>query len=112
MKNSVRIANKVLASEQPNLTPNEILALKTCLNYDTRADQLGDNYSNGGHREFKVALGWNDKQVAALIRSLEQKGMGDGDDNEGNGHVFWLSEKGVNAIFDIIEAEKVPEQVS
>lgn len=86
-----------------NLTANEITAMKACLNYSTRAEQLSDNYSNGGHAEFKAALGWNDNQVAALIGSLEAKGMGDGDDNEGNGHIFWLSEKGVNAIFDLIE---------
>lgn len=87
------------------LTENEIKALKICLNYDERVTQLSDNFSNGGHEEFKAELGWDDKQVAALIGSLEKKGMGSGDDNEGNGHIFWLSEDGVNAIFDIIEAE-------
>lgn len=87
-----------------SLTENEINAMECCLNYDSRESQLTDNYSNGGHDEFKGALGWNDKQVAALIGSLESKGMGWGDDNEGNGHIFWLSEEGVNAIFDIIES--------
>lgn len=90
-----------------NLTQNEIIALKTCLNYKTREGQLCDNYSNGGQDEFKQVLGWNDKQVAALIGSLEEKKMGYGDDNQGNGHIFWLSELGVNTIFDIIEAEKI-----
>ncbi len=88
-----------------NLTQNEITALKTCLNYETREGQLNDNFSNGGQEEFKEALGWSDKQVAALIGSLEEKDMGYGDHNEGNGHIFWLSELGVNTIFDIIEAE-------
>lgn len=88
-----------------NLTANEIAALKVCLNYDNRADQHSDNYSNGGHSEFKAELGWNDKQVSALIGSLEAKGMGYGDDNEGNGHIFWLSDLGIDTIFDIIEAE-------
>lgn len=88
-----------------SLTKNEIIALRTCLNYDDREAQLSDNFSNGGHKEFKKALGWDDKQVSALIGSLEAKGMGDGDDNEGNGHIFWLSEKGVNAIFDVIDSE-------
>jgi hypothetical protein len=86
------------------LTANELAALKVCLNYDTRAEQHSDNYSNGGHAEFKDALNWNDKQVAALIGSLEAKGLGYGDDNEGNGHIFWLSDLGVDTIFDIIEA--------
>ena len=88
-----------------NLTPNEIVALKLCLNYDNRQDQLSDNFSNGGHAEFKDALGWNNKQVSALIGSLEAKGLGYGDDNDGNGHIFWLSEAGINAIFDVIESE-------
>jgi len=87
------------------LTSNEITALKTCLNYDSLEGQLSDNYSNGGHEEFKKALGWNNKQVSALIGSLESKGMGYGDDNDGNGHIFWLSEEGVRAIFAVIDAQ-------
>lgn len=94
-----------------NLTQNEIIALKTCVNYKTREGQLCDNYSNGGQEEFKQALGWNDKQVSALIGSLEDKKMGYGDDNEGNGHIFWLSELGVNTIFDIIESETSSEPI-
>lgn len=90
-----------------HLTENEIKALKVCLNYKCREGQLSDNFSNGGQDEFKEVLGWNDKQVSGLISSLEQKGMGYGDDNEGNGHIFWLSELGVNTIFDIIESEQV-----
>jgi hypothetical protein len=89
-----------------SLTENEVKALEVCLNYGDREAQLCDNFSNGGHKEFKAALGWNNKQVSALIGSLESKGMGYGDDNDGNGHIFWLSEEGVNAIFDIIEARK------
>ncbi len=86
------------------LTENEIIALEVCLNSDTRDGQYDDNYSNGGHDEFKAALKWNDKQVSALIGSLEKKDMGYGDDNEGNGHIFWLTTEGIDAIFDIIEA--------
>ncbi len=87
------------------LTKNEISALKLCLNYHNRETQIADNYSNAGHPEFKKALDWNDNQVSALIGSLEKKGMGFGDDNNGNGHIFWLTEEGINAIFDIIEKE-------
>ena len=93
------------ATQTTSLTDNEIIALKACLNYKSRQAQLDDNFSNGGHKEFKDALGWNDKQVSALIGSLESKGLGWGDKNDGNGHIFWLTEKGVNVIFDIIEAE-------
>jgi hypothetical protein len=95
-----------------NLTQNEITALKSCLNYDDREGQLSDNFSNGGPDEFKKALGWNDQQVGGLITSLQEKGLGDIDDRSGElawgeklPHIFWLSDKGVNAIFDIIEAE-------
>ena len=85
------------------LTANEIVALKACLNYDNRESQLSDNYSNAGAAEFRAELKWNKNQVAALIGSLEDKGMGsmDGDDD-----IFWLSELGVNTIFDLIETEK------
>jgi len=89
-----------------NLTANEVAALKICLNYDNRASQLSDNFSNGGQYEFMTGLKINRHAAAQLIGSLEAKGMGNGDDNDGNGHIFWLSEKGVNAIFDIIDAEQ------
>lgn len=84
------------------LTTNEITALKACLNYETRKSQLADNMSVGGVSEFKEVLGWNEKQVGGLITSLEQKGMGFMDEED---DIFWLTEDGVNAIFDIIEKE-------
>ena len=87
------------------LTDNEVKALKICLNCNTRESQLEDNFSNGGASEFMAALGWTNKQVAGLISSLEQKGLGCGDHNDGNGHIFWLTEFGVNTIFDVIEKE-------
>lgn len=87
------------------LTTLEIAAMKICLNYKDRANQLDDNYSNGGLREFMSSLKLNRHAAAALIGSLETKGMGWSDDNEGNGNIFWLSPEGVNAIFDIIDAE-------
>ena len=86
------------------LTTNEVQALEICLNYDSRECQLEDNFSNGGSEEFQATLGWSKYQVAGLISSLEQKGLGWGDDNDGNGHIFWLSELAVNTIFDIIES--------
>ena len=89
-----------------DLTDAEITAIRTCLNYGNRESQLSDNFSNGGMVEFMDALGWNRNQVAALIGSLEKKGMGWSDDNDGNGHIFWLSEKAVNIIFDIMEEER------
>jgi hypothetical protein len=87
------------------ITENELAALKSCLNYDNRSDQLSDNFSNGGQKEFELVLGWNRQATAALIGSLESKDLGYGDHNEGNGHIFWLSELAVNVVFDIIDQE-------
>ena len=104
-----------------NLTQNEIAALKVCLNYEDRATQLDDNFSNGGPVQIANALGWNMHQVGGLITNLEKKGVAWLDDRaddmatKGKGigtkhcdvemHIVWLTEKGVNAIFDIIEGE-------
>lgn len=91
-----------------NLTENEITALKACLNYSDRESQLSDNMSNGGTAEFKAELGWNSQQVGGLISSLIEKGLGYPDEDGVNGNdvdIFWLTEKGVNAIFDVIEAD-------
>lgn len=95
------------------LTTNEITAMKVCLNYDNRKDQLNDNYSNGGPAEFMDALGWNAQQVGGLMTSLTEKGMGYCEDNSNTVWLgppppvtFWLTEAGVNTIFDIIEQEE------
>lgn len=86
------------------LTTNEIAAIKMCLNYNDRASQLSDNYSNGGQQEFMSGLKLNRHAAAQLCGSLENKGMGY-NDNEGEYHIFWLSDAAVNLIFDLIEKE-------
>lgn len=86
------------------LTPAEIIALKTCINYDNRECQLSDNFSNGGPDEFKAALGWNGQQVGGLIASLTTKEMGVMDEEDAE--IFWLTKFGVHTIFDLIESEK------
>ena len=91
------------------LTANEIEALKTCLNYDDREIQKSDNYSNGGAEEFRSVLNWNKHQVAGLISSLEAKGMGNMDEED---DIFWLTDLGIDTIFDIIESEKESEEDS
>ena len=86
------------------LTENEIKALKLCLNYEDRESQLSDNYSNGGPEEFAAAIfNGNLHAAGGLISSLEKKGLGVMDTED---DIFWLTEKGVNTIFDIIENEK------
>ena len=95
-------------------TANEIAAMKLCLNYDDRAEQIDDNFSNAGPTDFAKALGWTMHQVGGLITNLEKKGVAWLDNREGecgirtddvDMHIVWLTEKGVNEIFDIIEAE-------
>ena len=94
------------------LTNNEITALKVCLNYDERSSQLDDNFSNGGPEEFMEALNWNAQQVGGLISSMVEKGVGWLDRREGElampgeklEHIFWLTDDGVDAIFDILES--------
>ena len=88
-----------------NITELEYAAMKLCLNYNDRETQLDDNYSNGGHGEFMDELGLNRQAAAALCGSLEKKGLGCNDDNEGLGHILWLTDKGVNAIFDHLEKD-------
>ena len=86
-----------------NITALEYAAMKICLNYNDRESQLDDNFSNGGHEDFMEKLGLNRQAAAALCGSLEKKGLGENDDNDGDGHILWLTEDGVNAIFDHLE---------
>lgn len=86
-----------------NLTNLEIAAMELTLNYSDREGQLGDNFSNAGAEEIAYELFNGNKQAAGgLIASLIKKNaaflMDDCDDQ------VWLTEDGVNALFDIIEA--------
>ncbi|APL99226.1 hypothetical protein [Bordetella phage CN2] len=93
----------VIQKEEPvNVTDAEFIALQTCLNYDNRESQLSDNFSNGDHAAFKKAL----------IGSLESKGLVYSDNEGVNGDKFntvWLTEKGVNVVFDQIDAGRKAE---
>jgi hypothetical protein len=106
-----------------NLTQDEKEAMIICLNSDSREGQMSDNFSNGGPKEFADDLYDGDMtQAQELIASLEGKGVGwlddrDGDlnvcvDDQGNpktvalaDKIFWLTEDGVNAIFDLTDQE-------
>ena len=85
------------------ITNNERQALEICLNYTDREGQLSDNYSNGGPAEFASIFDGNMQAVGGLIASLEQKGLAYSDDEDST--MVWLTEKGVNVIFDLIEGE-------
>ena len=84
------------------LTKNETKAIQMCLNYNNRASQLSDNYSNAGAEDFANMLFNGNLQAAGgLITSLTNKGMGDMD-TEGY-DIFWLSETAVNLIFNMLD---------
>lgn len=102
----MNVTNEVNMDLVVDVTENEAAALILCLNYNSIEDQLSDNYSNGGTEEFCKALGWTKHQVAGLIGSLEKKGLGELDSNDGNGDIFWLSEKGVHTAFHQSEKSK------
>ena len=95
-------------------TDNEIRAMKMCLNYDNREDMLSDPFSDVGPTDIAAEFGWNMHRVGGLIASLENKGVAWLDNRDGDAgmkncdtdmHILWLTEKGVNEIFDIIEKE-------
>lgn len=95
------------------LTDNEIQFMKLTLNYDTREAQHSDNYSNAGISEGMKALKWTASQMKGLMTSLTKKGMGCIDYRGVHGisyNIFWLSDEGIDTIFDIIEAEKEAEK--
>ena len=99
------------ATEKTSITENEFQALYTCLNcFSSREDQKNDNFSNGGMAEFMSVLGWNSRQVAGLISSMEQKGFGEMEVSNERGDyqkhdIFWLSDHGIDTIFDVIEGK-------
>lgn len=85
------------------LTNYEFIALNACLNYDDREAQLSDNFSNGGTKEIAKACGISQRAAGGVMSSLIQKGLAIYDDNEGHGDILWLTEDGVNLIFDIFD---------
>ncbi len=91
------------------LTENEIKAIKLTLNYNDRESQLSDNFSNAGMDEMMEEFNWTRHQVAALMGSLEKKRLGFYDSEDG---LFWLTEKGVVTIFNIIDAEQAQAQAA
>lgn len=84
------------------ITANEAAALEACLNYERREDQLADNHSVGDAATIAAAIGGSLQAAGGVMTSLTEKGLGFIDE-EGLG-IFWLTEDGVNAIFDWIDA--------
>jgi len=95
--------------EKTNLTKNEIRIMKCCLNYQDRENQISDNYSNGDMQEFRAEFKGelSDKGIGGVISSLQKKNMAYMDNSDASFRgILWLTEDGVNALFDIIDAEK------
>ncbi len=96
-----------------NLTANEITAMEMCLNYDDRGSQHSDNHSNACPADIGMKLGWDYRQLGGLLAGLTRKEMIMIDDRSAEAdkslhqnphmHIVYLTEKGVDAIFDIIE---------
>lgn len=99
------------------ITENERAMLSLCLNYDSRETQLSDNYSNGIVRHAHELMG-SKEAGAGLIGSLVKKGLvldpaehGTDPNDAFMGYkpwppeenIVWLTDVGVNVIFDIIE---------
>jgi len=102
---------------QINLTDNEIKALKTCLNYHNREDELDDNATWLCEKRVARELNWNHHQVAGLISAMLQKRIIRGyagstlmkKENNGNVTYYYgtvtdyiMTPKGINAYFDAI----------
>ncbi len=80
------------------LTTLEAELLSKCLNYDTREDQLNDNYTNADLSDAYNICGGK-HEAAGVIGSLIKKGLIcdlDADD----GSMIWPTEDGINAIFN------------
>jgi len=80
------------------LTTLEAELLSKCLNYDTRNDQLQDNYTNADLSDAYNICGGK-HEAAGVIGSLIKKGLIcdlDADD----GSMIWLTEDGIHAIFN------------
>lgn len=95
-----------MATTNTTLTDNEIKVLESCLNYDNRDCQLEDNPSNTDASDIAALLGWTRQQAGGLMSSLEKKGMIWIEDADYWKGLVYLTDKGINTIFDIIEAEQ------
>lgn len=89
-------------------TSSEIKALICCIDPKGSAEGMLSDSGQvmSGLPEFMDALGWNKKQVAALIGSMEEKGYGSSDENDGNGHIFWPSKEGYEIAYAEIAKAK------
>lgn len=105
------------------ITDNEAQMLRACLNYEDRESQLDDNYSNGEVKDAHQIMG-SKEAGSGLLGSLRAKDLILDPATHGtpkaNGqepsawaadeNIVWLTEKGVNALFDYIEENPTTEE--
>ncbi len=84
-----------------SLTTLEAALLTKCLNYDTREDQMQDNYTNADLSDAYNICGGK-HEAAGVIGSLSKKGLIHDLDAE-DGSMIWLTDNGINAIFNYKE---------
>lgn len=94
-----------------HLTDNELKALALCVAPNKDPEYMKDDRGCwlAGAPEMRKALGWTEHQVAGLLSSLEQKGMGFGEytcPDELETHVFYPSDAGIDAAYAYINSQK------
>lgn len=87
------------------MTDNEIEVIEMSLNYADREGQLSDNYSNFDADTFARVMNTSRQAIGGIVSSLIQKGYMY-DDGDGPHSMIWITDDGVNAIFDIIDARE------
>ena len=90
------------------LTTREAAMLDAALNYETREDQHSDNYSNLCLSDYYAICG-GQHEAAGVIGSLTKKGLAymECADAYAPDPIIWLTDEGVDAIFDHIESMEV-----
>jgi DNA-binding MarR family transcriptional regulator len=96
--------NQIAAAEQAGMTRAEFLVLCEIRNYDRREAQKDDNYSNCDFADAARVTGFNRHGVAALVGSLEKKGLAWVDEDE-YGDTIWFTDDGIDAVYNIMEAK-------
>ena len=83
------------------LTKMELQALMVCIDKNATVNEMiaDSGMVMAGLPEMMEECGWTRHQAAAVIGSLQEKGMGCSDGNMGNGHIFWPSEAGYRAAY-------------
>lgn len=102
MSNKITITEEMIsyAASEFGCTKAEFTALFVTRNYDRRASQIEDNFSNAGVPELVKATGFNSKGVSALIGSLESKKLAFFDYEY---KCLYMTKEGINVLYSVLE---------